>query len=258
MWLECTSQNFPCDYLGNNSSNRYALCITDTGGKLVKTPHYKTEENIRSAISEVELRADGSADIDLHINYQNGLYSEIHSLIYSSNKDQRKTLLKQITAENVQITNFSITDSSDKNAIGNLRLQAIIRNYAIPTNKRLIITPNLLFKQNTLYAVSSDRECPIYRPIGVSYFDTIIINTPQNYETEFLPSSLNAPCNCGLFCIKYEQLEKDKIAIYRKLIIKDATFGKDMFIDITKFANKVYRHTKDKIILKLIDEPKQI
>lgn len=257
VWLECTSQNLPCGFLSTVCSNRYALCITDDGGKLVKTPTYKTEDNIRSSVCHTKLYTNGSAAIDLDVNYQDGLYSEIYSLIYSSAKEQREMLLKNLTSDGIHINKFAITDRSDRHAKGNLTMQANVDNYAIFTGNRLIITPNLLLKQDDLYSVHSSRKHPLYRPIGVTYLDTIIIEIPENYEVEFMPSSLCAPCKCGTFKIKYEQIEATRIGIYRQLIIQNNTFDNETFVDINKFVSKVVGHTNNKIALIQIDKNKK-
>jgi len=95
-WLECTSQNKPFGYIGGGNSDRYAMLATEKGGVLVRTPTYETAGNIRKSIININLLANGGADIQAEWNFKNYLYDAMGYLSNWSPKEQKKRLLERI------------------------------------------------------------------------------------------------------------------------------------------------------------------
>mgnify|MGYP004148847079 FL=1 len=55
VWLECTSQKTPVNYLGTFTDNRNVLKVTPQGGELVRTKAYLDEENYQSTKAEFHI-----------------------------------------------------------------------------------------------------------------------------------------------------------------------------------------------------------
>ena len=67
IWLECTSQDAPVNYLGRFTDDRYVLEVSKKGGELIKTKKYEDEENktITRAIIDLQLNGDMSANVQM-------------------------------------------------------------------------------------------------------------------------------------------------------------------------------------------------
>ena len=63
IWLECTSNSYPTNYLGYDNEGRQGLLIDANGGRLIETPITIADQNVRNTKLEVLLNTDGSAQI---------------------------------------------------------------------------------------------------------------------------------------------------------------------------------------------------
>ncbi|MCK7533460.1 MAG: hypothetical protein MZV63_21720 [Marinilabiliales bacterium] len=61
VWLDCTSQTLPFNYLGDFTDDRYALLITPDGGKMVRTPAFTRKENLTERTGLMFMTTGGSA-----------------------------------------------------------------------------------------------------------------------------------------------------------------------------------------------------
>ena len=58
IWLECTSQTMPFNFLGDFTDDRYVLLLTPDGGVMKRTPKYAEQENVLISHGEIQLDAD--------------------------------------------------------------------------------------------------------------------------------------------------------------------------------------------------------
>jgi len=59
VWLECTSQTTPFNYLGDFTDNRNVLLIKPDGGEIVKTKTYSFSENLKETYTKIVLNETG-------------------------------------------------------------------------------------------------------------------------------------------------------------------------------------------------------
>ena len=90
IWLECTSQDNPFGYQGSFTSNRYALLATPSGGKLVRTPAYKTSENQQVRKIEVNLLDDGNATAEAVNIFTGPQHDDYVNIKLNLNPDDQK------------------------------------------------------------------------------------------------------------------------------------------------------------------------
>ena len=61
VWLECTSQTDPFNYLGSFTGNRKVLIVNEEGGALVNSQQFRAEDNLELNRAEISLDENGSA-----------------------------------------------------------------------------------------------------------------------------------------------------------------------------------------------------
>ena len=94
IWLECTSNRADFGVLGNFTEDRNALLVTENGGKLVRTPTSKAQENTSTTFAQIDLADDGSGKAVVSI-LSSGVYkfNRVNSLYEQNHDDQRKYLV---------------------------------------------------------------------------------------------------------------------------------------------------------------------
>lgn len=248
VWLECTSQTMPFGYVGGGNSNRYAILITEEGGKLARTPHYKTKENKRASNIDIELTADGGANFQINSTFSNYSFQAISYLIHVSPKEQREYILESLSGQGISLNNLSIEDITEGYAKGRLKIDGKIGKYATKAGSRLIFQPEYLLKQRLMKTISSKRELDLYQPIGYTYQDTLSIKLPEKYSIEYLPENKTFSSVYGEYNLTYKT-DGDVFQILSTLQVNDGTFKKKDFEGIKSFIKDVHRSKSKKIVL---------
>ncbi len=250
IWLECTNQKFPFNYIGSSNADRYGLLITETGGILTKTPTYDLNSNYRSSVINMRLQETREADFEAHSTFNIFLYESAFPLLNMSKEEQKRALLKSLSVNGLKIGDFSITNTTKEKPTAQLYTKGALSSFAIRTGNRIFIEPTFLYENTFVSGIKSDRSYPIEEPIGYTFHDTLNITVPTNYDVEFLPENLELKSIYGIYKLVYATPEDDKISITRTVQIKAGTYGKSLFDEINHFLKNSSTKEKEKIILK--------
>ena len=120
VWLECTDQRSPFNFMGNFTDDRYALLITPDGGKLVKTPAFKKGENVIKRTGTISMNNFGKSTAKLSYYYSGMNYDTASALFGQASKDEMKRYLKgTLRFSDIDLTevNFSETKTEKPSAI---------------------------------------------------------------------------------------------------------------------------------------------
>ena len=87
VWLECTSQTHPFNYLGDFTDNRDVLLVKPSGGEIVTTKKYKTSENSIHTITELKLNKDRNfTAVGIRIIKRGGIWKHLSYREYREEK----------------------------------------------------------------------------------------------------------------------------------------------------------------------------
>ncbi len=93
IWLECTSKQTRTGRLSNFTENRYALLLTEDGGKLVRTPDSRADDNIWQNYTMVDLYEDGSAILKSKLFVTGEFKEVVYTYMLNKTKDDLKKVL---------------------------------------------------------------------------------------------------------------------------------------------------------------------
>lgn len=249
MWLECTNQTLPAGYLSGFTANRYALLVTEEGGKLVRTPKYGLKENLETRNIKAVLDADATLEVKATTQYTGIQQDDYHSLINNLSKDKVKEALhEQLDFPTYDISHFEYRETKSALPAIEEKLDIIVSNYATITGKRLFIIPNIMTRHSRKLPATEERKYDIELTMEYKDVDTVEISLPPGYAPEAMPRDLSLSTPFG----KYEcrtKLENDKLYYYRMIEHYSGRFPASAYPELVKFYESMYKADRAKVVL---------
>jgi transglutaminase-like putative cysteine protease len=249
IWLECTSQIYPFGYLGDFTDNRYALLVTDEGGKLVKTKEYKHTMNQVKRNAEVILKPDGAAVARIKTSYEGLEYGSILGLIHSDYKTQKDYLYNsKIDIPDFKIDSFRYKDYPAIDPIGEEFLNLNLINYASVSGTRMFVALNLMNRFNEIPPKDDDRKNPIMIYDNYIHTDSISYQIPDGYKIEFVPE--NNSIESDFATVQYTFISDSNRVLYtRKLDFYCKEHPKEKYNDFVAFCKNLKKTDNLKLVL---------
>ena len=249
IWLECTSQTKPFGYMGKFTGDRFALMITDEGGKVVKTPTYKNELNQQYRRGKVNLEINGHAKASISTSYA-GLQYENDGLDFaltSQRDDQKKWLRDNISIPSFEVSDFSMINIKDRVPSATIKVDLILNRYASVSGKRLFMTPNLMNRSTYIPPQNTNRKSPVVRRSSFVDIDSITYKVPEEIYPEFLPQPVKVHNRFGEYEVTF-QFDQGSLLYIRKLKMIPGKFPADSYSELIEFYKTINKMDNLKIV----------
>lgn len=241
LWLECTSQNAAAGYSGSFTGGRHALLVTPEGGKLVKTPDYKANDNLqkRTILVNLDEKGNGQASINTLIT---GLQQEDYSNTINNLKpeDQRKWLYQQIKMPSFEIASFSLKETKDRIPAVSEKLELNLRQCATLSGKRMFVTLNLMNKWESAPRQIEKRQYDVVRGMSFHDVDTVIYQLPVGYTLEYQPQDIVYTSTFGEYRAKVS-IDGQKLVYIRSLQMHKGRYSSETYPAIVEFINNIVK-----------------
>lgn len=142
LWLECTSKYLPTGYLGDFTSNRHVLVITDDGGFLDKTPAYNDiRYNSYQMEHQVHIDPEGNTKIHGSYHFEGNAAADLIEASRALAGDQEKNYLNsKLGGQGLVLSEYSIVDLTDGIVPkAKVSFSGQIQKYTQNTAKRMIL-----------------------------------------------------------------------------------------------------------------------
>ncbi len=248
LWLECTSQTNPFGYQGTFTEDRWALMVTEEGGKLVRTINYTPEQNIQSRGGEVSLDANGNASAKIKTRYH-GIQYENNDLNWSlSSADKQKKWIEENTQiPNFSINSFSMAEKKDKIPSATINLDLTLSRYASVSGKRFFVSPNLMNKVSYVPPKMVERKTDVVLRKNYLDLDTIKFSLPENLYPEFLPEPVKINSKFGEYEASF-QFDAGKVTYIRRMKMWKGRFPKETYNELVDFYKNVSKADNIKLV----------
>ena len=249
IWLECTSQQAPCGYLGTFTDDRDVLAVDDSGAAtLLHTPAYGHDVNRRNRFTTVDVDASGNCDVHIKTKHSGMFYDENLPLYRDTRDNQKKELLKQIHLSTITLKDFNFVE--DKKSFppviyAEVALEA--RSYATKSGNRLLLTPYLFSKDGTAHFRHKKRHAPIVIRRSYSTTDTVVYHLPEGYvAANFADKTITSrfgDCHISV------SGEPGKITYVRSFNVYKGTYPPSDWEKFTAFLEALDKADKTKMVL---------
>jgi Domain of Unknown Function with PDB structure (DUF3857) len=249
VFLECTSQIAPYNYLGDFTDDRKVVVVTPEGGRIEKTHSYPTKDNLQSVTGYVTIGSNFKVTGKVSETSSGILYGNKNGL-QLARKDNVKMYYKQIWGHlnNLSLGNIEFTNDKE-----NVRFTETISfetdNYVSKAGDRILLNPNIVNRYTEIPAVEKTRKQPLTIRRGRTYLDNFEILLPENYQIEAAFDPIEIITKFGTYKASVTSIDASKIQYARELVLNSGVFPKDAFNDYVKFIQQVAKKDKSKIVL---------
>lgn len=250
-WLECTSQHMPAGFLGNSTSAKAVLLITEDGGKLVHTPVYKSNDNFQKRLAKVTLDVEGGAEMDINTEYGACQYEDEFGMMLKDPTEQRKLLLDNLGIPNMEIASAMYSQPEKDVAKLNEKIKLKSTQLLTAGGNKLFLTLNILNRNESIPRKVDNRKTSFAIPFGYLDTDEVVYVLPAGYKAEFVPAPVNITSEFGKYSSK--AVVKDNTIIYtREKQMNSSKYPPEKYKDAVEFYKKIFLADKQKAILSKI------
>jgi hypothetical protein len=245
IWLECTDQSEPFNFLGSSTNNHHALLLSDQGCRLIKTPEFTSNQNFKKTNINVLVDKKGDAIVNAHETYSGLTYEEPLYYLKEGKKKREEWLNDNINAPNLTIKNIDFSENRTSVPAVDINYSLNIENFASLTLKRIIFNP-YIFKPIEYVAEFGDEEFTVFH--SESNLDSITYELPENYSITELPKSSHIITKFG----EYENsfvVQNSRLIYTRKLTINKGAYIKTDVNPFVEFANAIAKLDRRLILL---------
>ncbi len=248
VWLECTDQSGPFNYLGTFTAGRKVLVMEDQGGKLINTPDLKPAMNLRSGKVEVTLDPEGNGFALASIRYYGATYDEYRQILMSDQSDRKKLVTRRIHIPNFELDNFNITETKNEIPFVTERLNLTINSYPTRVGEKMMLCLNMMNKMSESPFQSTTRKTPVSFKWPVYEIDTVTYTLPQGYAMEKIPSKISIASDFGTYTTIVTKTGS-MIQYVRTFEIYKGKHPVEQYDDIVTFFDKVVTADENKVML---------
>ncbi|WP_281989420.1 DUF3857 domain-containing protein [Aquimarina aggregata] len=250
LWLECTSQTLPFNFIGDFTDDRNVLVIKPEGGEIKRTKKYKPEENLQHCGATITINEDASMFAEIKRSSQGLEYDWNYNTQFKTPKDQKlhyKEYWDYIN--NLEITSIKLNDDKDTVKFTE-DIKVSCTSYGKKAGSRLLIAPNLFSCDQSNFPKYKNRQTALVISRGYVNTDDYVINLPKGYILGNLPEKKTIKTEFGSYSYELEKITDNQIRFKRYLKIVDGTFPKEKYEEYRSFRAAIKKTDKSRIVLK--------
>ncbi len=248
IWLECTSQVLPFGYTGSFTNDRHVVVITDDGGKVVRSKSYPGEQNTQFRKVVVNFLPENKCRAVVSTESSGLQFEDLLSPLLMSYEDQEKWLYSENGLPNSNIENFSFTRDSESASSITCSQEIMINNYASLSGKRMFVPINVFNQAKSVPPEYENRKNVVELNYPYVDIDSVIMQLPEGYTTEYVPKSRDIKNQFGEFSTIIE-VNGNNFLYVRTRKMSRGTFPASEYPEFRSFVKEIVNADKEKLVL---------
>ena len=250
IWLECTNQRNPFNYLSSYTEGRKALIISEDSSKLVDTPVLNSENNYRIRKAYIDIYTNGDAVAEITNNYGGSYYDYIYALCYLEGKRRMDWVRKSIHVKNFTMVDSDYFIEDRKSEVPEVveHYHLVAKKYAKNIGERLLININFFNTEVDVPSSVNKQETDIYIGYSGTKIDSLTFIIPENYYIKSFPSNDTLVSPYGKFYTNYI-LDGSRLKYTRKQIINKGTYPASQYSSLRDYLKKISLADNGKILI---------
>jgi transglutaminase-like putative cysteine protease len=248
VWLECTSQRNPFNYMGTFTADRKVLVIDENGGILIKTPALTAESDLESRKVNVTFDPSGDGTAYVRTIYRGAAYDNYAQILGSDQVDRKKLLTRRIHVPNFELDNFSMQENKAELPSVTEQLNLSITGYCTRVGEKLMLSLNMMNKLNESAFQTTTRKNPISIKWPVYEIDTVVYNLPQGYTLEKIPAKISLESDFGQYTAEVTK-SGNALQYIRSFSVYKGEYPAERYDDIVTFFDKIVLTDENKVML---------
>lgn len=249
IWLECTNQHIPFNYLGSFTSDRHVLVVSDKGGELVKTPRYTTDQNRRSRKSVVTIDHLGNATAQISTLYSHLFFDDKFPLLFRDQEDKKKAITNSIAVSGFTLQSFSVQQPDPDQPVITEDISIKLTKYATVMGDRMLIPVSLMSRVERLPSATTERKTGIEFRSDRMYVDTVIYRIPSGYTAPAATAPVEVSSPFGTYKTQVT-VNGDEICFIRTLVYRKGIHPASEYPKLLEFNKSIVTADNTKIVLK--------
>ncbi len=251
-WLECTSNTNEAGKLGDFTENRYALLLTEDGGKLIATPKSRAAENTFGSTTTVVLNEDGSGKTSTSFITTGSYLQDFMYYIGEGKKDEQKKYIVQRLGF-VQPDDFEINYNKKSKFIPTTLTMVVEKIPEFSAGSKHFLSPRIYKIWSHALPSAEKRKNDYLLDVPFIKTDTTIYQLPEGYGIDNLPKPRDVKFEYGSFKTNYTfDAARKAVISTARLELKQHIIPAAKFMAAKMFFNEVIDEFTEKIVVKRI------
>lgn len=229
-WLECTSRDFPANYLGTFTADRQVLLLTDKGGELKRTPKLSDTQNTRTSTFEIAVDETGNALIQRSAIFTGALHEYYRTA--ATQPDLEKKFMENLDFTVLKVHQLAVKAAPVQDR-ADLSYRVDASKYASKAGKRLFVPLTKASPFGFSLPADTSRVHELRIPEEFALVDTFIISIPQGYVVENLPGNKTIQSAFGEYRLELEKNDQ-QVKVMRHITKKEIREAATAYVELRK------------------------
>jgi hypothetical protein len=248
IYLECTNQMLPPDYLSTHTDDRDVLWIEQDKSQIIHSPVYDETSNVIKSLCKVDIDKYGNAKIRMSREKSGVFYDDIMYYKTVTEQQREQYIYSHFDFKDFTIDDFSYGERIDYTPSYASKYKISVNNLAREISGKLLIPVNILPNIDFYFPYDNYKQ---YAEIkrGFMLEDKVTIKMPETFWPGKIPVVETVEAPFGSYECRVVDKEDGSIEIHRKVIIRKGLYQGDDFSGFDSFVKQIKKSDRSKLVL---------